>query len=96
MDKPARPTAQKDGVTPEASTKTDAEWRQELTPEAYRITRQGGTEPAFTGKYWNTKTPAVYLCVCCRSPLFDSDTKYDSGTGWPSFYAPVAEDAVCL
>jgi peptide-methionine (R)-S-oxide reductase len=74
--------------------KTDQEWRAELTPEQYRITRQKGTEPAFTGEYWNTKTPGVYHCVCCGQPLFESNTKFDSGSGWPSFYQPVDEDNV--
>ena len=74
--------------------KTDQEWREELTPEQYRITRQKGTEPAFTGEYWNTKTPGVYHCVCCGQPLFDSETKFDSGSGWPSFYRPMDEKNV--
>lgn len=74
--------------------KTDKDWRAQLTPEQYRVTRQKGTEPAFTGEYWNTKTPGVYHCVCCGQPLFDSDTKYDSGSGWPSFYQPLDEKNV--
>ena len=74
--------------------KSDAEWRAELTPEQYRITRRHGTEPAFTGPYWDDKTPGLYACVCCGAPLFRSETKYDSGTGWPSFYAPIDKDAV--
>jgi peptide-methionine (R)-S-oxide reductase len=74
--------------------KSDAEWRAELTPEQYRVTRRHGTERAFTGPYWNDKTPGLYTCVCCGAPLFDAGTKYDSGTGWPSFYAPVSADAV--
>ncbi|TCT04144.1 peptide-methionine (R)-S-oxide reductase [Tepidamorphus gemmatus] len=76
--------------------KSDAEWRAELTPEQYRITRRHGTERAFTGPYWNDKTPGLYTCVCCGAALFDAATKYDSGTGWPSFYAPVSADAVSL
>lgn len=68
--------------------RTDKEWRDLLTPEQYRITRQCGTEPAFTGKYYKTKEPGTYLCVACGAELFDSDTKYESGSGWPSFYAP--------
>jgi peptide-methionine (R)-S-oxide reductase len=67
---------------------SEAEWRKKLTKEQYHVTREKGTEPAFTGEYWKTKTPGVYKCVCCGEPLFDSETKFDSGTGWPSFYAP--------
>lgn len=74
--------------------RSDAEWRRELTPEQYQVARRAGTERAFTGEYWDTKTNGVYHCRCCGTPLFDSDTKYDSGTGWPSFYEPVAADAV--
>lgn len=74
--------------------RSDAEWRARLTPEQYHVTREKGTERAFTGAYWNTKTPGVYVCVCCGAPLFDSKTKFESGTGWPSFYAPVDERAV--
>ena len=74
--------------------KTDAEWRSQLTPEEFKITRRAGTERAFTGEYWQTKTPGAYNCRCCDAPLFHSDAKYDSHTGWPSFTAPVADDAV--
>ncbi len=74
--------------------KTDAEWKAELTPEQYRITRQKGTERAFTGTYWNSKEHGVYTCVCCGTPLFSSDTKFDSGTGWPSFYEPINSENV--
>ena len=75
---------------------SDEEWRRRLTPEQYHVTREGGTERAFTGKYWDAKEPGVYRCVCCGAPLFDADTKYDSGTGWPSFWQPISEDAVRL
>lgn len=74
--------------------KTDDEWREELSSEQYEITRCAGTERAFTGEYWDTKTPGEYRCRCCGETLFDSSTKYDSGSGWPSFYAPVSPDVV--
>jgi methionine-R-sulfoxide reductase len=74
--------------------KSDAEWRAQLTPEQYRVTRQKGTERAFTGEYADCKSPGVYTCVCCGAPLFDSTTKYDSGTGWPSFTRPLEPDNV--
>jgi peptide-methionine (R)-S-oxide reductase len=75
-------------------TKTDAEWKQTLTPEQYRIARQKGTERAFTGEYAHTKDEGTYKCVCCGEPLFSSDTKFDSGTGWPSFYQPISDENV--
>jgi peptide-methionine (R)-S-oxide reductase len=74
--------------------KSEQEWRQQLSPEQYQVTRKAGTEPAFTGKYWKTKDKGTYTCVCCGEPLFSSDTKFDSGTGWPSFYKPLNEQAV--
>lgn len=74
--------------------KTDAEWKAELTPEQYRVARKHGTERAFTGQYWNTKTPGVYRCACCGEPVFSSETKYDSGSGWPSFWEPYRGEAV--
>lgn len=74
--------------------KTDAEWKERLTPEQFRIARKKGTERAFTGEYWNSKEEGLYRCVCCEAPLFSSDTKYDSGSGWPSFWEPVSPDAV--
>ena len=74
--------------------KTDAEWRAQLSAEQYQVTRQKGTEPAFTGQYWNTKTSGTYQCVCCGQPLFSSRTKFDSGSGWPSFWAPIEESSV--
>ncbi|MFL5553959.1 MAG: peptide-methionine (R)-S-oxide reductase MsrB [Gemmatimonadaceae bacterium] len=72
-------------------TKSDEEWREQLTPEQYRIARQKGTERAFTGKYYDSKEPGVYKCVCCGTPLFDAESKFESGTGWPSFTAPIAD-----
>ena len=75
-------------------TKTDEEWRKELTPEQYHVARQKGTEPAFTGKYWDNHEKGLYRCRCCGAELFQSDTKFESGTGWPSFYAPVDPDKV--
>ncbi|HUH36498.1 MAG TPA: peptide-methionine (R)-S-oxide reductase MsrB [Spongiibacteraceae bacterium] len=74
--------------------KTDAEWRAQLGDEDYRICRGKGTERAFSGCYWDEKTPGTYVCKCCGEPLFDSDTKYDSGSGWPSFYQPIAEQGI--
>ena len=74
--------------------KTDDEWRALLTPEQYRVARRGGTEPAFSGEYWDNKRAGVYHCVSCGKPLFSSETKFQSGTGWPSFYAPLEEAAV--
>ena len=75
-------------------TKSDAEWREQLSPEEYEVTRNKGTERAFTGRYWDAKDKGVYRCVACGEPLFDSETKFDSGTGWPSFYAPMDPEKV--
>jgi peptide-methionine (R)-S-oxide reductase len=74
--------------------KTDAEWRQALTPQQYHVTRRKGTEPPGTGEYEDTETPGTYTCVCCGQPLFSSDAKFHSGSGWPSFFAPVDEAKV--
>ncbi|MDP9376879.1 MAG: peptide-methionine (R)-S-oxide reductase MsrB [Actinomycetota bacterium] len=75
-------------------SKTDAEWREELTPEQYEVLREGGTEPAFTGRYWNCHDDGVYRCAGCGTALFAADTKFDSGTGWPSFTEPAVAQAV--
>ena len=74
--------------------KSEAEWQKELTPEQFYVMRKAGTEPAFSGKYYKTKDPGVYACASCGQPLFNSETKYESGTGWPSFYQPVDPTAV--
>lgn len=74
--------------------KTDEQWRQQLTPEQFKVTRLSATERAFTGANWDEKATGIYQCICCGNPLFRSETKFDSGTGWPSFYAPVDTNAV--
>jgi peptide-methionine (R)-S-oxide reductase len=74
--------------------KTDEEWKQILTSEQFQVTRKKGTECAFTGKYWNNHEKGIYRCVCCDNALFSSDTKYESGTGWPSFWAPLAVENI--
>jgi peptide-methionine (R)-S-oxide reductase len=81
-------------IMKEKIQKTDEEWRKQLSPEQYHVTRTAGTEPAFTGKYWKTKAEGTYVCSCCGEPLFSSDTKFDSGTGWPSFYEPLNPESV--
>lgn len=79
---------------PDKVKKTNEEWQKELTPEEYRVLREKGTERAFTGEYYNHKANGVYACAACGQALFDSETKYDSGSGWPSFYAPIDDDRV--
>ncbi len=79
---------------PEKIVKPDQEWRKHLTPEQYEVTRRKGTERAFTGRYWDHHEAGMYHCVCCGAPLFDSETKFDSGTGWPSFFAPADPENV--
>jgi peptide-methionine (R)-S-oxide reductase len=74
--------------------KTDAEWKALLSPDAYVVTRQAGTERPFSGQYWNLHEKGLYRCICCDNALFNSDTKFESGTGWPSFWAPIAKENV--
>ncbi|MBI4083213.1 MAG: peptide-methionine (R)-S-oxide reductase MsrB [Candidatus Lambdaproteobacteria bacterium] len=80
----------------EKIVKSESEWRKLLTPEQYHVCREKGTEPAFSGAYWQTKTPGSYRCAACGQALFDAGTKFDSGTGWPSFTAPLAEEQLAL
>ncbi len=85
----------KSNPTPDREVlKTDADWKAQLTPEQYRVTRQHGTEPAFTGEYCEAHSPGIYACVCCGTPLFDSTVKFESGTGWPSFTEPLKENVI--
>lgn len=74
--------------------KNNEQWREKLSAEEYRVCREKGTEPAFSGRYWDCKSAGTYLCACCGEALFDSDTKYDSGSGWPSFYQPIDVKAI--
>ncbi|HET9183196.1 MAG TPA: peptide-methionine (R)-S-oxide reductase MsrB [Candidatus Angelobacter sp.] len=84
---------QKSSTLPKV-VKSDEEWKQQLSPQAFEITRHEGTERAFTGEYWDLHDKGIFRCACCGTPLFDSDTKFESGTGWPSFWAPIAEENV--
>jgi peptide-methionine (R)-S-oxide reductase len=86
-DKPTGPRAP-------AIEKSDEEWRAQLSEDQFAVARKAGTERAFTGEYWDTKTEGLYLCVCCDTPLFSSETKFDSGCGWPSYYEPIEADVV--
>ncbi len=92
-----KPDGSKKGiVTVEKIEKPDADWKQQLSEEQFYVARQKGTERAFSGKYWNHHDTGVYRCVCCGTALFDSATKFDSGTGWPSFYQPIAKENVAV
>ncbi len=89
-----KPTPTKGNDMPDKVVKSEQEWKEILTPEQYHITREKGTERAFTGKYHDFKGEGTYVCVCCGNELFSSGTKFDSGTGWPSYYKPIGEDSV--
>ena len=82
------------GASDKKVSKSEEDWRRQLTPEQYHVAREHGTERAFTGKYHETKTPGTYRCVCCGEPLFSSSHKFDSGTGWPSFWSPASTESV--
>jgi peptide-methionine (R)-S-oxide reductase len=90
-ERPAEPGG---AASQEKVKKTDKQWRRQLTAEQFHVTRKKGTERAYSGKYWDSKVDGVYHCVCCGRPLFDSKTKFESHTGWPSFYQPIDKDAV--
>lgn len=83
-----------DVVTVPVVVKTEAEWKQQLSPDAFEVTRRAGTEPPFTGAYWDNHAKGLYRCICCGTALFHSDTKFESGTGWPSFWQPIAKENV--
>lgn len=80
--------------SPAGQSKSEEEWMHCLTPQQYQVTRQGGTERPFTGPYWDNHKNGIYRCICCKAPLFSSDTKFDSGTGWPSYFQPVSTEAL--
>ncbi|ALN87342.1 methionine-R-sulfoxide reductase [Lysobacter capsici] len=89
-----QPSAEPQAIAPPAVAKSEAEWREQLSPEQYAVCRCSATERAFTGKFWNHKEAGTYTCVACGEPLFSSDAKYDSGSGWPSYWQPLAPEAV--
>ena len=91
---PAEQTAAKKEKPVEKVIKTEAEWKAQLTREQYHVTRKKGTERAFSGRYHDSKEKGIYTCICCNAPLFSSETKFDSGTGWPSYWKPVNETAI--
>ncbi len=93
VDRTGKPTGV---MNVEKIVKTDAQWRAQLTSDQYEVTRRKGTERAFTGRFAKTKDAGIYTCICCTTPLFHSSTKFDSGTGWPSFFAPIAKENVSL
>jgi len=94
-EKTVRSVDEKNGGTATIQ-KTKDTWRSELTPEQFHITRESGTEAAYSGSYWNTKTPGVYACACCGQSLFRSEEKFDSGTGWPCFWKPISKNNVIM